>query len=1002
MKNFVTSTLLFISFWGLTQNEILEHPEFKKAQNYSSTGNYSKAISTLEKLRLTTSKKESIFIINSNLILFYSTNNDFIKGKFIIENNHNYLEKNVEEIDSNYICDFYQKKGTYYFYQMKYDTSTLNINKALKYATKTIDTVYCFYSISDNLRKIGEIDSSFFLLKKCLELSTNKVFDEKILGDIHYKLSYIYRYTKNDSKNGEYHFFKSVQYHKELSPVRVAGYYGEYGQYLSNQGNTAEGLKYTLKSLDFFSENISNKKHNAFGITYSILASMYFVQDDYEKALTYLEMASKTNIDPFYKERNNIKKGYILGYINNKKEAISIFQKSISNLKKYNLNLYQFEIANLCNPSIDWLSLNDINSIINIDSLVENYQGENFRILFEWQRKNLKFKNYNNANEISNKILAIDIDEIKYVNNIVTSQPNSSIIKRALINKSIALLYLDKVEYSYKLFKATQINFSNINDGSTSIESTNYLYEFSRLDIYKDKLLELLELEKNKKMKLHLNESQAKDFAFIPKEIETKESETKEKLNLKIQDLQFSENSERKNELNSEISILKAELKGIENEIEIANPKFYNLKYKNTSITKANIQNLLLLEQGTLEYYRTDSNLFVFTITNSNYHVEQTKIDSTFTQNLALFRKTTSDYTYITQNPQKAWEEYTSSATYLYDKLFPEKVRELLKGKNHIYIIPDGELNTISFEALLKEKPKTKERDYKKLAYLINDFDISYAYSATLLFKTKDFRTPTKEKLLTYGGFAPEYDKNLLAKAEELENFRNFRSNPTALTNNKSEINSIAKLFNGDEYFSLQANEKNFKENAGKYKILHLAMHALTDDEDPLYSKFLFTNTKNDSTEDNYLNAYELYNMELNADLAVLSACNTGYGKIERGEGAMSLARAFKYAGCPSVVMSLWQADDEATSTLMVDFFKNLKQSNTKSVSLRDAKLNYLKQADNITSHPYFWSNFVVLGDNTPVENGNDYKWLWWLLGFIGIGGIILLTYRKKLTKKTA
>ena len=166
-------------------------------------------------------------------------------------------------------------------------------------------------------------------------------------------------------------------------------------------------------------------------------------------------------------------------------------------------------------------------------------------------------------------------------------------------------------------------------------------------------------------------------------------------------------------------------------------------------------------------------------------------------------------------------------------------------------------------------------------------------------------------------------------------------------------------------------------------------MHALVDDTHPLSSKLIFAPDQKDSLNDGFLNAYELYNMSINADMVVLSACNTGYGKITRGEGVMSLSRAFRYAGCKSLVMSLWQADDKTTATIMKLFYQNLAAGQQKDEALRHAKLSYLDHADPLTAHPYFWDAFIVSGNIDKIEDSGlmarvGYRWL--------IFGILILS----------
>ncbi len=129
--------------------------------------------------------------------------------------------------------------------------------------------------------------------------------------------------------------------------------------------------------------------------------------------------------------------------------------------------------------------------------------------------------------------------------------------------------------------------------------------------------------------------------------------------------------------------------------------------------------------------------------------------------------------------------------------------------------------------------------------------------------------------------------------------------------------------------------------------------------------------------------------------MAVLSSCSSGFGKMHRGEGMMSLARGFYYAGCPSVVMTLWQVSDKSSSELMTDFYKYLKKGKSKQEAMRLAKIDYLDSSDDLTSNPYFWSGFVVLGDSSPIykKSGMVY-WVCILALFIAL--LVFFQYKKR------
>jgi CHAT domain-containing protein len=133
-----------------------------------------------------------------------------------------------------------------------------------------------------------------------------------------------------------------------------------------------------------------------------------------------------------------------------------------------------------------------------------------------------------------------------------------------------------------------------------------------------------------------------------------------------------------------------------------------------------------------------------------------------------------------------------------------------------------------------------------------------------------------------------------------------------------------------------------------------------------MLSKLVFTQIP-DGEEDGLLHTYEIYNMKLNANLTVLSSCSSGYGKIQPGEGVQSLARGFAYAGCPSILMTLWEVGDYSTVIVMTGFYKYLKEHRTKPQALREAKIDFLNNSDELRSNPFFWASYVIIGDSTAI-----------------------------------
>ncbi|MEZ5197576.1 MAG: CHAT domain-containing tetratricopeptide repeat protein [Bacteroidales bacterium] len=419
---------------------------------------------------------------------------------------------------------------------------------------------------------------------------------------------------------------------------------------------------------------------------------------------------------------------------------------------------------------------------------------------------------------------------------------------------------------------------------------------------------------------------------------------------------------------------------------EKSNDEDKNLKFPVYDFTSVKeVSKVLPDENSTLiEYFMGDSTLYVFMITNKDFIVKAIHFDSTLFELIGDFKKSIEDRDFISNQPEQAFELYGNSSYQLYQILFPQIVQSAMGNETRLYIVPDGILNYISFDALLVEKPDSGSFGYSALSYLINKYPITYSYSASFL----NVHFEHHNTNAFYGGFAPLYATNELASAPELESFAEFRGNPALLKENRNEVKAVANLLNGDVFLNEMAGEGAFKNTAEKYNILHFAMHALVNNADPLYSKLIFSQTNN-TLEDDYLNAYEIYGLNLNSSLAVLSACNTGFGIIKEGEGPMSLSRAFMYAGVPSVVSTFWPAHDKASKDIMIDFFSGIKNKLPLDEALRNSKLNYLKNADPQFAHPYFWANFMLIGDNNPVLEIKQWYQSQWI--YLGVIGCILL-----------
>ncbi len=433
-------------------------------------------------------------------------------------------------------------------------------------------------------------------------------------------------------------------------------------------------------------------------------------------------------------------------------------------------------------------------------------------------------------------------------------------------------------------------------------------------------------------------------------------------------------------------------------------PEYHRLKYENPQTTIPQLQKELATDETLIEYFLGDTTLYTFTIDRSGLKVHQQKIDSSFFRAIERMRQ------FSTQpGNEKNWREdyqhFVADSRYLHDILLPPAAKY-----NQLIIIPDGILNFLPFNLLLTEDPDENtiaNSDYRSLPYLIRDHDIRYEYSATLMVESKHTKPRSlwqrlNKKRLPYCGFAPSYGNgDPIASRGETDSVKLaelypglLRGELAPLTHNGSEVETASKTLDGLPFTGSAATEKAFKQNAPQAGILHLAMHALTNDIEPLFSQLAFEKTPEDTSEDGRLHAYEMYNMHLNADLAVLSACNTGAGKLQRGEGVMSLSRAFKYAGVPNVVMSLWTASDEPTQKIVSGFFNNLKAGMGKDQALCEAQRNFYKNTiKQEYTHPYYWSTMMLIGDDNPLFY-NNILWPYYLIALFAVA-LALFVWRR-------
>ncbi|HTI61316.1 CHAT domain-containing tetratricopeptide repeat protein [Mucilaginibacter sp.] len=332
-------------------------------------------------------------------------------------------------------------------------------------------------------------------------------------------------------------------------------------------------------------------------------------------------------------------------------------------------------------------------------------------------------------------------------------------------------------------------------------------------------------------------------------------------------------------------------------------------------------------------------------------------------------------------------KKYYQEAYAVYSNLV-QPLEQYVKPGSKIIISADGPLSTLSFEAL-PTRPKPAGNNFDARDFLFNKYNFSYAVSAFSLLNPFNKADSTAEKKQVYFS-APGFDDGLK------DDYKRYVTSHRQLPDNEYlsylyqpfmlQLGSqLAGKWKVREEMGRHATESDFKSGAPGNNIVQVGSHAILNDIDPMRSCLVFAKelTTDKDANDGYLYSSEIYNQKINADLVVLTACETGGGLYKEGEGMMSLSYSFEYAGCKSAIMSLWPIDEKAASDITANFYKHVALGESTSDALYHAKKDFLSSADGGLVNPFYWSGLVLLGQNEKIqleENSSLAKYGGWLL----------------------
>lgn len=763
-------------------------------------------------------------------------------------------------------------------------------------------------------------------------------------------------------------------YEKAGSAIGQGNVYWCKGEIYLRTGDTLRALEMYEKSLPFFEKagDLSGQ-----GNVYFIKGKIYLGIGDTSRAQKMLEKG----LFFFEKSGNSVGIGNIYW------SKGDVYFRSGDNLlaqEMYDKALFLFEKAgNVVGEGTIYWSKGDIYfSTGNISKAIEMYdkalpffekvrvpigQGDVYRrkgeIYFSVQNYATAIEMFEKALSLYTKISAIEQEAY------------------ALIGKAKVLNKQGKKEEALNLFEKSISNLEKIRTQTPSSEMKRTFMEklydqydeaadFMLENKYYDRAFKYVELMKSRVFLDRLSEGLVSLEKGITPELKQKRDDLVSKLSIlskEMSDAAGKDDEKKSKEIKEQYQKIQNDFEELLVKIRLNNPLYASVQYPEPLSLKDLQENVLRKEDLLLRYFVSSDTVYIFVISKGDFNVIKLELKADQLQ------KIVQDY--LLSIEEKNSREIRRYGIKLYGQLF-KPLESNIKDRKEIIVIPDGELAKVPFELLIMD-----DRVAKKPHYLLEKYRVKYIQSASILaILRKHYRRNSGAG--NFIGFGdPVYDSEDLEKEKTATSpsadlqedvigdisrsrYRTAGGILTRLKGSGEEVNTISGLFKKQSqkcviYLRQEANETNAKAREIKeFDYIHFSCHGILGDD----FQGLVLSQLPQSAEDGYLTLNEIMNCDYNAKLVVLSACQTGKGKMEKGEGVTGLTQAVMYAGTPSVIASLWNVDDISTKELMVGFYKYmLEEGATKEEALRKAKLDLLKSKK--YSSPFFWGAFVMYGE---------------------------------------
>jgi CHAT domain-containing protein len=858
-------------------------------------------------------------------------------------------------------------------------------------------------------QETGKYDQAWEYYQKALKIREAELNpDAPLLASTYNALAIINYYRGNQYQAAEMFLdaARSVQLKKGEMHPDVAGYFNNAGIVFKELGEYEESAKYSTKALRI-QQKLFGEIHPDLTYSYSNLANLHRQLEEYDKALEYqkkeLAIAKQTQGPRHY----DVARTYYS--ISKVQYKLGLYDQSLASIDDY------FDIAWDTYPDGHpemlkaYISKYEIFFHLGKWSQAEQQMHKAQRLSQQLESKeritlsnvykglgdvHLEQKEYDEAIEHLHKALGIIIPEYSGADMTAIPQlrreyylPEVALI---LGSKALAMAYYEPIEAHQKTaFREASLRTfdlavntidkiqeelhseeSKLHWGARSrsvfakaIEACYRLHEMSDDQSYLQKAYHYAEKSRSRVIIEQINDSHAKQFAGVPDSLIQEEKQIREMLGqikLELASASFQKDSAKVTQLQDSLYAVDDRLQSHIVMLEREFPDYHQLKYQRKVVSLEDIQESMLDPgQSLVEYFYSETHLYTFVINQSGIALVEQERNPQFKARVDGLRE---------HIIARSTDSVKTLSGELYGTLI-QPIESEIQDQDQLIIVPDGPLYYLPFEVLLTDVEDPR-------SYLIKRHKISYMPSATLMWqeqarKRAQVREENQsERLLA---MAPLF-LDAAMKAYAPEPIRSDSITPLPLT--RYEVESIAKQFEDSGGFlswiwdqpeptirmEREATEQFIKQgNLKDYTYLHFATHAYIKEDYPNLSGIQFYDVE-DGPEDGVLLANEVYNLDINADLVVLSACETGLGEMVEGEGIIGFTRPFLYAGAANLMVSLWKVADRSTAECMIAFYERVLDGDNYAQALREAKLEMIESGQ--FADPWYWSPFVLIGQS--------------------------------------